>query len=43
MAGSRVDADHGKENKLDFVLWKLAKPGEPSWDSPWGVAGLVGI
>ncbi|GAA6173604.1 cysteine--tRNA ligase [Colwellia sp. KU-HH00111] len=35
-AGSRVDVDHSKNNPLDFVLWKSAKPGEPSWSSPWG-------
>lgn len=36
MAGSRVDVDENKHSPLDFVLWKQAKPGEPSWDSPWG-------
>ena len=35
-AGSRVDVDQSKNNPLDFVLWKSAKPGEPSWPSPWG-------
>ncbi|MEW6993103.1 cysteine--tRNA ligase [Colwelliaceae bacterium MEBiC 14330] len=35
-AGSRVDVDENKNNPLDFVLWKSAKPGEPSWPSPWG-------
>ncbi|WP_371377413.1 cysteine--tRNA ligase [Thalassotalea aquiviva] len=35
-AGSRVDIDEAKNNPLDFVLWKMAKPGEPSWQSPWG-------
>ncbi|TKB45104.1 cysteine--tRNA ligase [Thalassotalea mangrovi] len=35
-AGSRVDVDEAKHNPLDFVLWKMAKPGEPSWQSPWG-------
>ncbi len=35
-AGERVDIDHNKRDALDFVLWKAAKPGEPSWDSPWG-------
>ena len=35
-AGSRVDIDQTKNNPLDFVLWKSAKPGEPSWSSPWG-------
>jgi cysteinyl-tRNA synthetase len=35
-AGSRVDVTEAKLDPLDFVLWKLAKPQEPSWDSPWG-------
>ncbi len=35
-SGSRVDVDHTKHDPLDFVLWKQAKPEEPSWDSPWG-------
>lgn len=35
-AGSRVDIDEAKRSPLDFVLWKMAKPGEPSWESPWG-------
>jgi cysteinyl-tRNA synthetase len=35
-AGERVDVDMNKRDPLDFVLWKSAKPGEPSWDSPWG-------
>ncbi len=35
-AGERVDVDLAKRNPLDFVLWKMAKPGEPSWQSPWG-------
>jgi len=35
-AGARVDIDERKRNPLDFALWKAAKPGEPSWDSPWG-------
>jgi cysteinyl-tRNA synthetase len=35
-AGARVEVDSRKENELDFALWKAAKPGEPSWDSPWG-------
>jgi cysteinyl-tRNA synthetase len=34
--GSRVDVDQSKNNPLDFVLWKSAKAGEPSWSSPWG-------
>jgi len=40
-AGSRVQVDDAKQDPLDFVLWKQAKPGEPSWDSPWG-AGRPG-
>lgn len=35
-AGARVDVAQGKDDPLDFVLWKTAKPGEPSWQSPWG-------
>ena len=35
-AGSRVDVDNFKQDPLDFVLWKSAKTGEPSWASPWG-------
>ncbi|MGO9716779.1 MAG: cysteine--tRNA ligase [Steroidobacteraceae bacterium] len=35
-AGSRVQIDEFKLDPLDFVLWKHAKPGEPSWESPWG-------
>jgi cysteinyl-tRNA synthetase len=35
-AGSRVQVDEDKQDPLDFVLWKPAKPGEPAWDSPWG-------
>ncbi len=34
--GARVDVLDDKHDPLDFVLWKLAKPGEPTWDSPWG-------
>jgi len=34
--GARIEVDEIKEDPLDFVLWKAAKPGEPSWDSPWG-------
>lgn len=40
-AGERVEVDTYKRDPLDFVLWKAAKPGEPSWDSPWG-AGRPG-
>ncbi|HEX3914235.1 MAG TPA: cysteine--tRNA ligase [Steroidobacteraceae bacterium] len=35
-AGSRVQIDGAKHDPLDFVMWKHAKPGEPSWASPWG-------
>ncbi len=35
-AGERVEVDPFKRDPLDFVLWKAAKAGEPSWDSPWG-------
>lgn len=35
-AGARVDVNDNKDDPLDFVLWKMAKPQEPSWDSPWG-------
>lgn len=34
--GARIGANEAKNDPLDFVLWKTAKPGEPSWDSPWG-------
>ena len=34
--GVRIDNDEEKQNPLDFALWKSAKPGEPSWTSPWG-------
>jgi cysteinyl-tRNA synthetase len=36
MAGSRVEIDPRKEHPMDFAVWKATKPGEPSWDSPWG-------
>jgi cysteinyl-tRNA synthetase len=35
-AGARIDIDDRKHTPFDFVLWKASKPGEPSWDSPWG-------
>lgn len=35
-AGARVEVDERKNNPLDFALWKASKPGEPSWESPWG-------
>ena len=40
-SGERVAVDEAKDDPLDFVLWKSAKPEEPSWDSPWG-AGRPG-
>lgn len=40
-SGARIEVDEAKEDPLDFVLWKAAKPGEPSWESPWG-AGRPG-
>jgi cysteinyl-tRNA synthetase len=36
-AGERVEIDQAKRDPMDFVLWKSAKPGEPSWQSPWGL------
>jgi len=36
MAGARIEPGEGKEHPMDFILWKAAKLGEPSWDSPWG-------
>ncbi|HEX3031112.1 MAG TPA: cysteine--tRNA ligase [Bacillota bacterium] len=35
-AGARVAVDERKQQPMDFALWKSAKPGEPSWNSPWG-------
>ena len=35
-AGARIEVDERKKNPFDFVLWKAEKPGEPSWESPWG-------
>ena len=35
-AGSRIEIDENKEHPMDFALWKGARPGEPSWESPWG-------
>jgi cysteinyl-tRNA synthetase len=35
-AGARVGVDERKRNPLDFALWKSSKPGEPTWESPWG-------
>ena len=36
MSGARIEVDNRKEHPMDFALWKAAKPGEPSWESPWG-------
>jgi len=36
MAGARVDVNEAKRHPMDFALWKASKPGEPSWESPWG-------
>ena len=36
VAGARLDLDETKEYPGDFALWKSEKPGEPTWDSPWG-------
>ncbi|HEX3796723.1 MAG TPA: cysteine--tRNA ligase, partial [Acidimicrobiales bacterium] len=35
-SGARVESTDEKKSPLDFVLWKKAKPGEPTWESPWG-------
>ena len=35
-AGARVEIETAKRSSLDFVLWKMSKPGEPTWESPWG-------
>ena len=37
LAGARVEPGEAKRDPLDFALWKAAKPGEPAWDSPWGM------
>lgn len=36
-AGSRIEVDSRKENPMDFALWKSQRPGEPAWESPWGL------
>ncbi|MBI5788604.1 MAG: cysteine--tRNA ligase [Candidatus Schekmanbacteria bacterium] len=36
-AGARVEVDERKQDPLDFALWKASKPGEPAWESPWGM------
>ncbi|SIN78479.1 cysteine--tRNA ligase [Salinivibrio sp. ES.052] len=35
-AGARIDVETAKRSPLDFVVWKMSKPGEPTWESPWG-------
>ena len=37
IAGARVEVNERKEDAMDFALWKSQKPGEPAWDSPWGM------
>ena len=37
MSGARIEPGEGKEDPLDFALWKAAKEGEPAWESPWGM------
>ena len=43
VAGARVEVGGEKEHPMDFALWKMAKPGEPAWEAPWGgrTAGLA--
>ena len=36
-AGARIEIDERKENPMDFALWKAQRPGEPAWESPWGM------
>lgn len=36
-SGARVSVDEVKEDPMDFALWKAQKPGEPAWESPWGM------
>jgi cysteinyl-tRNA synthetase len=36
-AGARIDVNESKQDVMDFALWKAQKPGEPSWESPWGM------
>lgn len=42
-AGARIEVAKSKHNPMDFVLWKMSKPGEPAWESPWGKDVLAGI
>ena len=41
-AGARISVGEQKEDPMDFAIWKAAKPGEPSWDTPWGSKGRPG-
>ncbi len=41
-AGARIGVGETKEDPMDFAVWKAAKPGEPSWDTPWGSKGRPG-
>ena len=36
-AGARINVDERKEDPMDFAIWKAQKPGEPAWESPWGL------
>lgn len=36
-AGARIDIDERKKDPMDFAIWKSQKPGEPAWESPWGM------
>ena len=36
-AGARINVDERKKDPMDFAIWKAQKPGEPAWESPWGV------
>ena len=36
-SGARIDINEDKEDPMDFALWKKQKPGEPAWESPWGM------
>lgn len=36
-SGARIDVDPNKRHPMDFAVWKAQKPGEPAWESPWGM------
>ena len=42
-SGARIDINEDKEDPMDFALWKKQKPGEPAWESPWGMGRPAGI